>query len=109
MSDYLEYRGKCKAMAESLSKEHNLSLVRGHYFCPIWNRDEPHWWCTKPDGTIIDPTAKQFPSKGLGVYTEFDGFVECAQCGKQTQEEDAKFYGNFPFCSTPCICRFVGI
>ena len=27
---------------------------------------------TRPDGTIYDPTKDQFPSAGLGTYTEFD-------------------------------------
>ena len=73
-SGYQAFRGKCKEYAEAAcASDPSLRLVRGHYFCPIWNRDEPHWWTQRPDGTIYDPTKEQFPSAGLGVYTEFDG------------------------------------
>lgn len=109
-SDYLKYRGKCKEFCEELIKQDpTLKLVRGYYFCPIWNTDEPHWWCVKPDGTIVDPTAKQFGSKGNGIYTEFDGTFNCANCDKQIKEEDAQFYSNYIFCSGECIARFVGL
>jgi len=54
-----------------------VTLVRGHYYCPIRVRSEQHWWW---DGVIIDPTRLQSPSRGVsGVYTEFDGNVTCGQ------------------------------
>ncbi|HNV67896.1 MAG TPA: hypothetical protein PKN60_12325, partial [Bacteroidales bacterium] len=66
-SDYLKFRGKCKEMSEAaVLEDPTLRLVRGHYWCPLWDRNEQHWWCVKPDGTIVDPTARQFPSRGLG-------------------------------------------
>lgn len=110
IDDYTKYRGKCREMSEALvATDPTLTLVRGHYYCPIWNRDEPHWWCVKPDGTIVDPTAKQFGSKGMGEYTPFNGIVECAECGKKVAEEDAKFDSNYAFCSNRCNGAFVGI
>jgi hypothetical protein len=111
LSDYRLYRGKCKELSETLCSENpNLRLVRGHYFCPIWNTDEQHWWCEDINtGKIVDPSAKQFPSKGLGTYTPFNGMVECAECGKTLPEDRAKFYGSYAFCSESCICRFVGL
>lgn len=109
-NDYLTYRGKCKEMSEALCLEDpTLTLVRGHYFCPMWNRDEPHWWCVKPDGTVVDPTAKQFPSKGHGIYTPFNGLVTCDECGKEVPEAEAHFDSNYAFCSHRCHGRFVGI
>jgi hypothetical protein len=109
-SDYLKYRGKCKEMSEALvAEDPTLTLVRGHYFCPIWNRDEPHWWCVKQDGTIVDPTARQFPSAGGGIYTPFNGMVACAECGKEVPEADAVFDSNYAFCSGKCNMRFVGL
>lgn len=109
-SEYMSYRGKCKEMSEALLvADPTLRLVRGHYYCPIWNTEEPHWWCEKPDGTVVDPSAKQFPSKGLGVYTEFDGFVSCAECGKELSEDEAMFESNYAFCSSGCLMRFVGL
>ena len=109
-SEYMSYRGKCKEMSEALLvADPTLRLVRGHYYCPIWNTEEPHWWCEKPDGTVVDPSAKQFPSKGLGIYTEFNGFVNCAECGKEISEDEAVFESNYAFCSTRCLMRFVGL
>lgn len=110
MSDYMKYRGKCREMSEdACNADPTLTLVRGHYYCPIWNTEEPHWWCVRPDGTIVDPSKAQFPSKGLGTYTPFSGVIECSQCGKEMAEEDASFDSNYAFCSTACNMRFVGL
>lgn len=50
MSDYLKFRGKCKELSEAACAEDpSLALVRGHYYCPIWNVTEPHWWTVRPD------------------------------------------------------------
>lgn len=107
--NYLKYRGKCKEMSMDLVKaDPALTLVRGHYDCPLWGL-QPHWWVTKPDGTIIDPTVKQFLSNGIGEYIPFDGTVECAECGKQMPEEKASFESNYAFCSYRCHGRFVGV
>lgn len=111
MSDYVKYRGKCKEYSEELcAEDSSLSLIRGHYYCPIWNTKEPHWWCETNDGKIIDPTKNQFPSKGIGIYEKFDGMVECAECGKKMKEEDAKYESRYAFCrNTNCYGKFVGI
>lgn len=107
---YRLFRGRCKEMSEAAcAADDTLTLVRGHYFCPIWGSDEQHWWCTKPDGTIVDPTKDQFPSKGLGEYTPFDGIVTCAECGKKVTEDAARFDSNYAFCSLACNMRFVGL
>lgn len=110
MSDYLEYRGKCKELSElACFEDSELRLVRGHYYCPIWNREEQHWWTVSKDGTIHDPSKKQFPSNGLGIYTEFNGTVNCSNCGKQMKEEEASFDSNYVFCSNRCHGIFVGV
>lgn len=109
-SDYMKYRGKCKEMSEGLcTEDQTLTLVRGHYSCPVWGTEEPHWWCVKPDGTIVDPTSKQFPSNGFGEYVEFDGRVCCSECGKEGEEKDFSYESNYAFCSTKCHMRFVGL
>lgn len=109
-SDYLNYRGKCKELCEdACNKDPTLILVRGHYFCPIWNTEESHWWCVKQDGTIYDPSKDQFPSKGLGIYAPFNGKVTCAECGKELDECDARFDSNYAFCSVSCNMKFVGL
>lgn len=110
MTNYEKYRGRCKEMSEALCAEDpTLTLVRGFYHCPIWGTKEQHWWCTREDGTIVDPTKLQFPSAGLGEYEVFDGTVECAECGKAVNEEDALFESRYAFCSSRCFGRFVGV
>ncbi len=108
MDDYTKYRGKCKEMSEALIVDDpTLTLVRGHYMDPAWGK-QPHWWCKKPDGTIVDPTKDQFPSKGCSTYVEFDGTLPCSECGKIMKEQDADFDGNYAFCSYECHGRSVG-
>ena len=107
--DYAKYRGKCKEMSDALIiADLSLTLVRGHYYDTVWS-EQPHWWCRKPDGTIVDPTKDQFPSRGRGEYVEFSGNVECAECGKSLPEEEADIDGNYAFCSYECHGRFVGV
>jgi len=109
-TDYSKFRGKCKEMSESLVEEDpSLRLVRGHYFCPIWNTEEPHWWCESEDGTVVDPTAKQFGSKGHGIYTEFDGNITCEECGEVFTEDQLVMMGTHPVCSDQCAARLVGL
>lgn len=109
-NNYKRYRGKCKEYCErAVSEDGTLRLVRGHYYCPIWNTEEPHWWTVKQDGSIYDPTKLQFPSAGLGAYVEFDGYIDCSNCGKTVKEEDATFDSNYAFCSYRCNGEFVGV
>jgi hypothetical protein len=108
-SDYKKYRGKCKELSEAeVLKDPTLTLVRGHYECPIWGA-QPHWWCVTTTGEIVDPSVKQFPFPGTGTYVPFNGIVECAECGKEIEEDTAKFESNYGFCSTKCNMRFVGL
>lgn len=107
--DYQKYRGKCREMSEALvATDPSLALVRGHYYCPWWG-EQAHWWVKRSDGTIVDPTKDQFPSKGAGQYVEFDGLVNCSSCGKEMREEEASFESSYCFCSYECYGRFVGV
>ena len=110
MNDYLKYRGKCKEFCEeAILEDPTLTLVRGHYDCPIDGKQE-HWWCTKPDGTIVDPTVKQFKTNGAGAeYVEFNGYANCEQCGKEIKEEDIILMGRYPTCSNTCARTLVGV
>lgn len=110
-SDYLKYRGKCKEACQELCRvDKTLKMVRGHYYDVMWG-SQPHWWCIKLDGTIVDPTARQFPTKGTGEYTEFNGIVTCSECGKEVPENEATIIGNgnYAVCSTKCALRIVGL
>jgi hypothetical protein len=110
MSNYLKFRGKCKEMSEeAVLHDPSLSLVRGFYYCPIWNKREQHWWTERIDGTIYDPTKNQFPSAGNGIYEKFDGFFDCEECGKKVIEEEIFVCGNHLYCSSACCAVNVGL
>lgn len=110
MNSYLKYRGTCRQASEAAVKaDPTLRLVRGHYFCPQWGK-QAHWWTVRQDGTIYDPTAAQFPSNGEGEYVEYDGHVECCNCGKEMPEEKAwRLEGRYAYCSYTCYGQFVGV
>lgn len=109
--DYKKYRGKCKEFCEALIIERpELTMVRGYYYEPNWNREEAHWWCVDSIGTIIDPTRKQFPSGGIACfYRPYDGFSDCAECGKSIPEAEIIFNGRYPCCSEHCALALVGL
>lgn len=97
-------RGQCKEVTESMQKVFpELRRVRGHYYCMVWGERE-HWWLVKPTGEIVDPTVQQFPSKGVGVYVEWDEEQEepigrCMHCGEYCYESKG---GDSNFCSAEC-------
>ena len=110
-SDYLKFRGRCKELSEeAVRADPSLKLVRGHYHCPFWGA-QPHWWAARQDGTIVDPTKDQFPSKGIGEYVEFDEVIPCSNCGKEMQEgvDEIDYESNYAFCSYHCHGQFVGV
>jgi hypothetical protein len=107
-TDYTKYRGKCLSVAKAMVADNpTLSLVRGWYHCPIWGKQE-HWWCKTADGTIIDPTVLQFPSKGMGNYEEFAGAYTCEYCGKDIKEEEVYPVDQHVYCSYTCYGHDVG-
>lgn len=107
-SDYARFRGKCREAVEAaVAADPTLMPVRGHYICPYWG-EQAHWWAVRPDGTIFDPTALQFPSKGNGFYVPFDGLIECEECGKRIPEAEAYIDPPHAFCSGTCYARCVG-
>lgn len=112
VNNYTTYRGKCREFCEELIQENpTYTIHRGHYYCPIWGKQE-HWWCKNSEGTIIDPTVKQFPSwtyADSSFYEEFDGICTCEECGKAVLEEEAIFMGRYATCSRICASRLVGL
>lgn len=101
-------RGKCREYSEAaVAADPSLSLIRGWYVDPIWGRQE-HWWTTRPDGTIFDPTSAQFPFGGVAEwYEEFEGVYPCMECGTEVSEETIQT--NQGCCSGRCFGRMVGI
>jgi hypothetical protein len=111
MNDYLTYAGTCKEACEALvAADSSLVLVRGYYECPMWG-DRQHWWCKRDDGSIVDPTVKQFPTAGIcATYREYHGEpVPCEECGRDVAEDDMITLGNFVVCSNRCAMRLVGL
>lgn len=78
MSDYMKFRGQCKKLSEAaVAADPTLTLVRGHYFCPIWNTEEQHWWTVRPDGTSRWATNEvQSNNRGCVVRLTFDGVTD---------------------------------
>lgn len=104
-----EFRGKCKELATAAADaDSSLTLVRGYYHCPFDGK-QGHWWCKKPDGTIVDPSSQQFKDRGAaGEYEEFDGSFECEECGCPVKESEIKFtVGRRVFCSYNCYGKYI--
>ena len=111
MDNYKKYRGKCKIFAEEeVRKNSNLKLVKGWYYCPIWNTEEQHYWCENEKGEIIDPTKLQFPSKGMGKYKRYNGVLPCSCCKtdiKESEIQESLVHSKYIFCTTQCYSKFV--
>jgi hypothetical protein len=78
--------GDCREVTERMAAQFpELRRVRGFYEDWLWG-DREHWWLVAPDGSIVDPTAEQFPTKGRASYREWkEGAKEpvgmCPNCG----------------------------
>lgn len=109
MSQYAEWiaqhvvedgTGQCAEVTKQMAAAFpELTRVRGHYYCDRWG-ERTHWWLVTADGTIVDPTAQQFPSKGTGTYVPWvEGEEEptgtCLNCGQPA-------YRQRNFCSDAC-------
>ena len=116
-TDYQVFRGKCKEVCEHLQAVlPDLRLAKGWYNEPGWDKNScHHWWLVSPEGTIVDPTAGQFPSKGISqLYEEFDEettLLNCYECGKEITYDQAKknSQGRYVLCSGECYGRLVGV
>ena len=113
MSDtnYVKYRGKCKEFCQELIQSNpDFKLVRGYYYEPLWDREEEHWWCVDGSNEIHDPTRMQYPSGGIKeFYREFDGTLDCAECGKTITESEIVSIGRYAVCSKRCALSLVGL
>jgi hypothetical protein len=95
-------RGKCAEVTQAMAKAFpELTRVRGHYqFLGI----RPHWWLTDPQGTVVDPTAAQFPAGG--EYVSWGDGPEpigrCYNCGELVY--DASSGSNI--CSSDCYSAY---
>jgi hypothetical protein len=101
-------RGRCRELSEAaVSADPSLRLVRGWYHDPSWGAQE-HWWTERPDGSIFDPTAAQFPQDGIAcLYEEYRGVFPCQGCGVEVHEENEERYDSC--CTYTCYGRMVGV
>lgn len=101
-----ELRGQCEERSKAaVAADPTLTLVCGWYHDPVWGRQE-HWWTTRADGTIHDPTAGQFPHGGItALYEEYSDVFPCDGCGIDVNEND---HVN-GCCSSACYGRMVGV
>lgn len=104
-----DLRGKCQPAAEALANaDPTLRVVRGWYVDIDWGEQE-HWWCQRPDGTIVDPTVEQFPTghvPALRQYREYFGVYPCFGCGIDIAEGAG--VGEGRYCCGECYGADVG-
>lgn len=87
----VEPTGRCAEVTlEMQAAFPELTRVRGHYYCPFWGERE-HWWLVDEEGQVVDPTAAQFPSRGVGHYEPWDESRPeptgmCPECGEYCYE-----------------------
>jgi hypothetical protein len=78
-----ELAGTCKQAVQRLVKaDPSLTAVAGWYHDALWGARE-HWWTTREDGTIVDPTVEQFPTGHIAerrFYEPFSGIYPCPGC-----------------------------
>lgn len=96
--------GRCvEATAAMVAAFPELKRVRGHVYNVVWGERE-HWWAVTPDGSVVDPTAGQFPN-GISYYEPWDESVpeptgKCPNCGGYC------FDGKY-CCSDACEASYV--
>ncbi len=78
--------GACHEYAEKMVAQFpELAYRKGWYYCLLWGQ-RMHGWCVTMDGEIVDPTVRQFPSKGRGRYEEIEDEElptgKCMECGE---------------------------
>lgn len=62
-------------------------------------RTTEHWWCVAPDGTVVDPTARQFSGCGVVEYVPWKPGDEvrvgrCMNCGEDIYERVESLQGS---------------
>ncbi len=109
MDNYKKYRGRCKEFVDAeIEKDPTLKAVRGWYDCPYDGR-QAHWWCVRLDGTIFDPTQKQFKGPFVPyLYIPYTGTMPCCYCGEEVEVSKAVADGNRGYCSQRCYGKDIG-
>lgn len=77
--------GRCREATDEMAAAFpELRRTPGHVLVLDWGR-RAHWWLVAPDGSVVDPTAAQFPA--IIEYEPFEPGVEvrvgrCMNCGE---------------------------
>ena len=101
--------GLCASMTEQMAAAFpELTRTRGYFYDPQIGL-RAHWWLVHPDGYIVDPTAKQFPSHGIGMYEPYDEsqpepIGHCLNCGELCYEREGS--DAHQICSPECYRAF---
>jgi hypothetical protein len=95
-------RGKCQSFSQKMVKAFpELRLRKGFYYDAEWGQEQ-HYWTIDPSGGVIDPTAAQFPSRGIGVYEHLEDselpIGKCMNCGNLSYQGAPSPY----ICSKEC-------
>jgi len=96
--------GRCHdATNEMKTAFPELTVVPGHVETGIWGR-RGHVWLTAPDGTIVDPTASQFPA--IFEYEPWtpDSLVrlgKCMSCGEEIWGKVPSLHEDH---GSKCVC-----
>jgi hypothetical protein len=96
--------GKCyEATTAMVSAFPELRRVRGQVITVLWG-ERDHWWCVAPNGSVVDPTKRQFPA--VLRYMPWDESKgeppqrrKCPDCGDEHHGED-------DFCDDSCRRRY---
>jgi hypothetical protein len=101
-------RGKCTEFSKMMCNEYpELTFQHGYYYCPIW-REQEHSWTITPNGSIVDPTKDQFPSKGIGTYAPLEEedwpIGKCMNCGRPCFSKNG---GTAHTCSELCTIELI--
>lgn len=100
--------GRCAEAVEEMALAFpELEIKKGHVYT-TWGK-RGHWWLVTDDGSIVDPTAAQFP-----IIFEYEEYVEgaevrvgrCMNCGEDLWGQPEEQGKNI--CSSECYSAFAG-
>lgn len=106
-------RARCseftKLFVEKFPHLKRVSGFYGEYDPEGVGLNEEHWWCVDTDGSIVDPTVKQF-TYVQSIYTEYNEDLHqvrlgrCMNCGEDIFGKISE--GHKCICSDECAAEF---
>jgi len=74
--------GRCEEFAFAMAKAFRSLTVRYGHYVHSYGTAEVHFWCEDADGSVVDPTASQFPPGGSYRRGRIGGRLVRALCAK---------------------------